>query len=76
MMAKRVGDTLLPLALVQAGTFSDTDPKSGCHAEDRKAAIELSARMKENIKGNLRDDEEYNEDEDEDEEQEVEGNKE
>ena len=63
-LAERVGDTTLSTDLLAAGTFDDTIPESGREIEDRKAAIELSARIKEKEKGILKDESE-NENEDE-----------
>ena len=41
-LAQRIGDTALPLDLLAAGTFANTQPESGRQIEDRKAVIELS----------------------------------
>ena len=57
-LAERVGDTTLPTDLLAAGTFDDTIPEAGREIEDRKAAIELSARIKEKEKGILKDESE------------------
>lgn len=73
VLAQRIGDQPLPFELVEAGTFEDTDPASGRLVEDEKASIELSYRMKENRKGNLKDDDDDDDDEDgDDDEEEVE----
>ena len=54
-LAERAGDVSLPQELVAAGTFLDTDPSSGRDIEDKKAVIELSARIKDKDNGTLRD---------------------
>ncbi|CAF9912819.1 MAG: hypothetical protein HETSPECPRED_001209 [Heterodermia speciosa] len=66
VLAERVGDTTLPIDLIAAGTFVDTEPNTGRSIEDIKAGIELSARIKEKEKGNLKDESENETDEDED----------
>ena len=74
-LVERVGDVSLPQELIAAGTFLDTESSSGRDIEDKKAVIELSARIKDKENGLLRDevdDEDSDEGDDEDSDEENE----
>lgn len=50
-LAKRIGDELLPLELMIAGTFAGTKPVTGREVRKKIAVIELSHRVVRRLRG-------------------------
>ena len=67
-LAKRIGDEPLPTDLLEAGSFEDTEPKSGHEEEDEVAAIAVTHRLRKRQRGELAGVENEEEEEDSDEE--------
>jgi hypothetical protein len=56
-LGRRVGDELLPTDLVEAGTFTDTEPPTGCAMKDQIASIELCQQLQQVLKRSITEDE-------------------
>ena len=50
-IAKRVGDSELPMDLLQAGTFVDTDPPTGNQTVDSLAGLDLAPKIERRMEG-------------------------
>ena len=66
ILTERVGNTTLPIDLIAAETFVDTESNTGRSIKNIKAGIELFARIKKKEKSNLKNESENETDEDED----------
>ena len=63
MIARKIGDEILPKDLITAGTFTDTEPKSGLDLRDELAAYKIGSAVEKIVTGKSNDENEEGNDE-------------